>query len=121
MIKLISLWSLKMTEITIEDFMKLDLRIARVKSAVSVEDADKLLKLELDLGALGEKTVFAGMKQAYDPVTLIDKMVVCVNNLKHREMRFGTSEGMILAAGDDAIGRFIISPAQGAEPGMQVR
>ena len=121
MIKLISLLSLKMPEITIEDFMKLDLRIARVKSAESVEDADKLLKLELDLGALGEKTVFAGMKQAYDPVTLIDKMVVCVNNLKHREMRFGTSEGMILAAGDDDIGIFIISPDQGAEPGMQVR
>ena len=73
-----------MPEITIEDFMNLDLRIARVKSAKSVEDADKLLKLELDLGALGEKTVFAGMKQAYDPVTLIDNMVVCVNNLKHR-------------------------------------
>ena len=60
-------------------------------------------------------------KQYYDPVTLIDKMVVCVNNLKHREMRFGTSEGMILAAGDDDIGIFIISPDQGAEPGMQVR
>ena len=110
-----------MSEITIEDFMKLDLRIARVQKAESVEEADKLLKLELDLGPLGNKTVFAGMKQAYEPENLIDKMVVCVNNLKERKMRFGTSEGMILAAGDDDIGIFIISPDQGAEPGMQVK
>ncbi len=110
-----------MSEITIEDFMKLDLRIARVQKAESVEEADKLLKLELDLGPLGNKTVFAGMKQAYEPENLIDKMVVCVNNLKERKMRFGTSEGMILAAGDDNIGIFILSPDQGAEPGMQVK
>ena len=110
-----------MSEITIEDFMKLDLRIARVQKAESVEEADKLLKLELDLGPLGNKTVFAGMKQAYKPENLIDKMVVCVNNLKERKMRFGTSEGMILAAGDDDIGIFILSPDQGAEPGMQVK
>ena len=110
-----------MSEITIEDFIKLDLRIARIETAESVEEADKLLKLVLDLGPLGKKTVFAGMKQAYEPDNLIDKMVVCVNNLKERKMRFGTSEGMILAAGDDDIGIFIISPDQGAEPGMQVR
>jgi len=110
-----------MSEITIEDFMKLDLRIARVQKAESVEEADKLLKLELDLGPLGNKTVFAGMKQAYEPENLIDKMVVCVNNLKERKMRFGTSEGMILAAGDDDIGIFILSPDQGAKPGMQVK
>ena len=110
-----------MSEITIEDFIKLDLRIARIETAESVEEADKLLKLELDLGPLGKKTVFAGMKQAYKPESLINKMVVCVNNLKERKMRFGTSEGMILAAGDDDIGIFIISPDQGAEPGMQVR
>jgi len=110
-----------MSEITIEDFIKLDLRIARIETAESVEEADKLLKLELDLGPLSKKTVFAGMKQAYEPESLINKMVVCVNNLKERKMRFGTSEGMILAAGDDDIGIFIISPDQGAEPGMQVR
>ena len=110
-----------MSEITIEDFIKLDLRIARIETAESVEEADKLLKLELDLGPLGKKTVFAGMKQIYEPESLINKMVVCVNNLKERKMRFGTSEGMILAAGDDDIGIFIISPDQGAEPGMQVR
>ena len=110
-----------MSEITIEDFMKLDLRVAKVKKAVAVQEADKLLKLELDLGEFGNKTVFAGMKQAYEPEELINKMVICVNNLKHRKMRFGTSEGMILAAGDDEIGIFILSPDQGAEPGMQVR
>ena len=110
-----------MSEITIEDFIKLDLRIAKIKKAEPVEGADKLLKLELDLGALGNKTVFAGMKQAYDPDNLVNKLVVCVNNLKHRKMRFGTSEGMILAAGDDELGIFIISPDEGAKPGMQVR
>tara|TARA_B100001029_G_scaffold179053_1_gene187237 strand:- start:4112 stop:4444 length:333 start_codon:yes stop_codon:yes gene_type:complete len=110
-----------MSEITIEDFIKLDLRIAKIKKAESVEGADKLLKLELDLGTLGSKTVFAGMKQAYDPDNLVNKLVVCVNNLKHRKMRFGTSEGMILAAGDDELGIFIISPDEGAKPGMQVR
>ena len=110
-----------MSEITIEEFIKLDLRVARVKKAEAVEEADKLLKLDLDLGELGNKTVFAGMKQAYKPEELINKMVICVNNLKHRKMRFGTSEGMILAAGDDEIGIFILSPDQGAKPGMQVR
>ena len=110
-----------MSEITIEDFMKLDLRVAKVNKVEAVEEADKLLKLELDLGELGNKTVFAGMKQAYEPEDLINKMVICVNNLKHRKMRFGTSEGMILAAGDDEIGIFILSPDQGAKPGMQVR
>ena len=66
-------------------------------------------------------TVFAGIKKAYREEKLKDKLVVCVNNLKPREMRFGTSEGMILAAGDDAIGIFIISPDEGAAPGMKVR
>lgn len=109
-----------MDEITIEDFMKLDLRVAKVISAEPVEEADKLLKLELDVGSFGNKTVFAGMKKAYEAESLINKMVICVNNLKHRKMRFGTSEGMILAAGDD-LGIFILSPDEGAVPGMQVR
>ena len=109
-----------MSEITIEDFMKLDLRIARVQKAESVEEADKLLKLELDLGSLGNKTVFAGMKQAYEPENLIDKMVVCVNNLKERKMRFGTSEGMILAAGEGEKDIFLLSVDSGATPGMDI-
>ena len=110
-----------MDEINIEDFMKLDLRIARIIFAEAVEEADKLLKLELDLGNYGKKTVFAGMKKSYDADTLINKLVVCVSNLKYRKMRFGTSEGMILAAGDDDLGIFILSPDEGAKPGMQVR
>ena len=110
-----------MEEITIEDFMKLDLRIAKIVSAESVEEADKLLKLELDLGSEVSKTVFAGMKKVYAAETLIGKLVVCVNNLKPRKMRFGVSEGMILAAGDDTDGIFILSPDDGASPGMQVR
>jgi len=110
-----------MDEISIEDFIKLDLRIAKIIKAEPVEEADKLLKLELDVGSSVTKTVFAGMKKAYDAELLINKLVVCVNNLKHRKMRFGTSEGMILAAGDDDIGVFILSPDDGAIPGMQVR
>ena len=110
-----------MEEININDFAKIDLRVARVKDVQIVEDADKLIKLDLDLGEFGSRTVFAGIKKAYSPEDLKDKLIVCVNNLKPREMRFGTSEGMILAAGDDDIGIFIISPDIGAKPGMQVR
>ena len=110
-----------MEEISIDNFMQIDLRIAKVINAEMVEKADKLIKLELDLGDLGKKTVFAGIKKAYSADNLKDKLVVCVNNLKPREMRFGTSEGMILAAGEDDIGIFIVSPDKGAIPGMRVR
>ena len=111
-----------MEEINIDNFMQIDLRIAKVINAEMVEKADKLIKLELDLGDLGKKTVFAGIKKAYSADNLKDKLVVCVNNLKSREMRFGISEGMILAAGDDDdIGIFIVSPDKGATPGMRVR
>ena len=110
-----------MEEINIDNFMQIDLRIAKVINAEMVEKADKLIKLELDLGDLGQKTVFAGIKKDYSADNLKDKLVVCVNNLKPREMRFGTSEGMILAAGDDDIGIFIVSPDKGAIPGMRVR
>jgi len=111
-----------MEEINIDHFMQIDLRIAKVINAEMVEKADKLIKLELDLGDLGKKTVFAGIKKAYSADNLKDKLVVCVNNLKSREMRFGISEGMILAAGDDDdIGIFIVSPDKGATPGMRVR
>jgi len=110
-----------MEEINIDDFMQIDLRIAKVINAEMVEKADKLIKLQLDLGDLGKKTVFAGIKKDYSADKLKDKLVVCVNNLKPREMRFGTSEGMILAAGDDDFGIFIVSPDKGAIPGMRVR
>ena len=90
-----------MEEITIEDFMKIDLRVAKILSAEPVEGADKLLQLNLDIGEFGTKTVYAGIKNAYKVEELEGKMVVCVNNLKSRKMRLGTSEGMILAAGGD--------------------
>lgn len=104
--------------ISIDDFLKIDLRIAAIKQAEAVEGADKLLRITLDDGT-GERTVLAGIKSAYDPADLVGKQVVIVANLKPRKMRFGTSEGMILAAGDDDI--FLISPDDGARPGMKVR
>jgi methionyl-tRNA synthetase len=107
-------------EITIDDFAKLDLRVARIVTAEHVEGADKLLRLKLDLGG-PERTVFAGIKAAYDPSELEGKLVVAVANLKPREMKFGTSEGMVLAAGPGGKDIFVISPDSGAEPGMKVK
>lgn len=109
-----------MDNITIEEFTKIDLRVAKVVNVETVEEADKLIKLELDIGEFGKKTVFAGIKKAYENDELINKLVICINNLKERKMRFGTSEGMILAAGDDESGIFIVSPQTGALPGMKV-
>ena len=96
-----------MDEINIDDFTKLDLRVAKITSAEAVEEADKLIKINLNIGDFGEKTVFAGIKKFYNPQDLIGKLVVCVNNLKNREMKFGTSEGMILASSNDE-GVFLI-------------
>ena len=79
-----------------------------------------MIQLKLDLGELGEKTVFAGIKKYYKAENLLNKMVVCVNNLKPREMRFGTSEGMILAASNDDSGVYLIGPDSNAIPGMKV-
>ena len=110
-----------MDEINIQDFAKVDLRIARVKEALEVPDADKLVQLILDVGELGEKTVFAGIKKAYEIEELNDKLVVLVNNLAPRKMRFGLSEGMILAAGPGGEEIFMISPDVGAEAGMRVK
>ena len=109
-----------MEQIAIEDFLKLDLRVGKIIRAESIKEADKLIKLELDLGELGLKTVLAGIKKAYKLEDLENKLVVCVNNLKPREMKFGTSEWMILATGDDKLGIFLISPEEGAIPGMKV-
>ena len=106
--------------IDIETFGKLDLRIARIRSAALVEGADKLLKLELDLG--GEtRTVFAGIRSAYDPSDLEGRLTVMVANLAARKMRFGVSEGMVLAAGPGGKDIFILSPDAGAQPGMRVK
>jgi methionyl-tRNA synthetase len=107
--------------ITIDDFAKVDLRIARIANAEHVEGADKLLKLTLDVGALGTKQVFAGIKSAYDPETLKGRLTVVVANLAPRKMKFGVSEGMVLAASGEGPGIYILSPDAGAEPGMKVK
>ena len=108
-----------MDEINIDDFTKLDLRVAKIISAEAVEEADKLIKINLNIGDFGEKTIFAGIKKFYNPQDLIGKLVVCVNNLKNREMKFGTSEGMILASSNDE-GVFLIGSDSGAKPGDKV-
>jgi methionyl-tRNA synthetase len=106
--------------ITIDDFNKLDLRVARIAKAELVEGADKLLKLTLDLGG-STRTVFAGIKSAYDPAALEGKLAVVVANLAPRTMKFGVSEGMVLAASGEEPGIFLISPDTGAKPGMRVK
>jgi methionyl-tRNA synthetase len=109
------------THISIDDFSKIDLRIARIANAEHVEGADKLLKLTLDVGELGTKQVFAGIKSAYDPATLVGRLTVMVANLAPRKMKFGMSEGMVLAASGEAPGLYILSPDSGAQPGMKVK
>jgi len=106
--------------ITIDDFMKVDLRIARIAAADAVEGADKLLALTLDVGG-DTRQVFAGIKAAYAPDELVGRHVVVVANLAPRKMRFGVSEGMVLAAGPGGEDIFLLSPDAGAEPGMRVK
>jgi len=107
--------------ISIDDFTKVDLRIAKIVNAEHVEGAEKLLKLSLDIGEDKPRQVFAGIKSAYDPATLIGRLTVMVANLAPRKMKFGMSEGMVLAASDDRGGPFILSPDVGAAPGMKVK
>jgi methionyl-tRNA synthetase len=106
-------------ECTIEDFAKIDLRIAKVIKAEAVEGADKLLRLQLDLDGL-EKEVLAGIAQAYKPQELVGKIVVYLANLKPRKMKFGLSEGMILAAGTGGKDIFMLTVDEGAKPGQRV-
>ena len=105
-------------EIEVDDFFKVDLRIALITKAEHVEGAEKLLKLSLDLGT-EQRTVFSGIKSAYAPSELEGKLTVMVANLKPRKMRFGMSEGMVLAA-SDGDGIFILEPHAGAVPAMRV-
>lgn len=105
--------------IDIDQFKQVDLRVARIVSAEAVAGADKLLQLSLDLGD-SQRTVFAGIKSAYQPEQLVDKLTVVVANLKPRKMRFGVSEGMVLAAGPGGEDIFLLSPDQGAKPGMRI-
>lgn len=108
------------SEISFDDFAKLDLRVAKIAKAEAVEGADKLLRLTLDLG--GEtRNVFAGIKSAYQPEQLEGKLTVMVANLAPRKMKFGVSEGMVLAAGPGGKDIWILEPHEGAQPGMRIR
>jgi methionyl-tRNA synthetase len=106
-------------EIEFSDFAKVDLRIARIVKAEHVEGADKLLRLTLDIGH-GERNVFAGIKSAYKPEDLEGRLTVMAANLKPRKMKFGLSEGMVLAAGPGGKEIFLLSPDAGATPGLRV-
>ncbi len=106
--------------ISIDDFNKVDLRIARIVKAEHVDGADRLLKLTLDIGD-GTRTVFAGIKSAYDPAKLEGRLTVVVANIAPRKMKFGVSEGMVLAASGEGPGLFLLSPDNGAQAGMKVK
>jgi len=107
--------------IEFDDFAKIDLRIAEIVAAEHVEGADKLLRLTLNLGGEEQKQVFAGIKSAYQPENLVGKLTVMVANLAPRKMRFGVSEGMVLAAGPGGDELYLLEPHRGAKPGMQVK
>jgi methionyl-tRNA synthetase len=109
-----------LSEVTIEEFSKLDLRVARILGAELVDGADKLLKLTVDVGGT-ERTVFAGIRSAYAPEQLVGRLTLVLANLKPRKMRFGVSEGMVLAAGPGDKDIFLLSPDMGAAPGMKVK
>ena len=106
--------------IEFDDFAKLELRIAKIEKAEHVEGADKLIKLTLDIGT-EQRQVFAGIKAAYQPDDIVGRLTVMVTNLAPRKMRFGVSEGMVLAAGPGGQDLFLLSPDSGAEPGMEVK
>jgi methionyl-tRNA synthetase len=107
------------TECTIDDFGKVDLRVARIVTAEAVPEADKLVKLTVSLGGDARRTIFAGIKAHYEPEALVGRLVIVVANLKPRKMRFGLSEGMVVAAGG-AGESFLLSPDSGARPGQRV-
>jgi len=105
--------------ISIDEFKRVDLRVARIVRAEAVAGADKLLKLTLDLGA-EQRTVFAGIKSGYDPAALEGRLTVMVANLAPRKMKFGVSEGMVLAASGESAGLYLLAPDSGATPGMKI-
>jgi methionyl-tRNA synthetase len=107
-------------ECTFDDFMKVDLRVARVLKAEHVEGARKLLKLTLGLGGDEQRQVFAGIKAAYNPEDLEGRLVMMVANLAPRKMKFGLSEGMVCASGPGGEEVFVLSPDEGAKPGQRV-
>ncbi len=107
--------------VSFEEFATVDLRVARVVRAEDVPEAEKLLRLEVDLGPLGRRTLFAGLKGHYDPGALTGTLIVVVANLRPRTMRFGTSEAMLLAASLPDGRPFLVRPEPGAEAGARVR
>jgi methionyl-tRNA synthetase len=113
--------------VSIDEFAKVDLRIARIVAAEAVNGADKLLKLTLDIGEVSSdgkpkhRTVFAGIKSAYKPDELVGRLTPMVANLAPRKMKFGLSEGMVLAASGEGPGIFLLAPDSGATPGMRVK
>ena len=108
------------SDIAFDDFAKVDLRVARIVQAEHVEGAEKLLKLTLDIGNNETRTVFSGIKAAYQPEDLVGKLTILVANLAARKMKFGLSEGMVLAAGPGGKDIFLLEPHAGAQPGMRV-
>ncbi|MEK7711934.1 MAG: methionine--tRNA ligase, partial [Pseudomonadota bacterium] len=108
-------------EISIDDFSKVDLRIARIVSASLIDGADKLLQLTVDVGEGKTRNIFAGIRSAYDPKQLEGRLTVVVANLEPRKMKFGLSEGMVLAAGPGGKELWILAPDSGAQPGMRVK
>lgn len=106
--------------ITIDEFQKIDLRVARVVAAEEVPKAKKLVRLTLSLGGDERRNVFAGIKSAYQPEQLMGRLVICVANLQPRQMTFGTSEGMVVAAGAGGEEIYLLSPDSGAKPGQRV-
>jgi methionyl-tRNA synthetase len=106
--------------ISLDDFSKIDLRVAKIVAADHVDGADKLVRLTVDLGS-ETRTLFAGIRSAYDPAQLVGRLTVVVANLAPRKMRFGTSEGMLLAASGDGPGVYLLAPDSGAQPGMRVK
>jgi methionyl-tRNA synthetase len=106
--------------IAIDDFLKIDLRVARITSAEAVAGSDKLLRLTLDVGALGMREVLSGIKSAYDPAKLVGRLAVVVANLAPRKMKFGVSQGMVLCAADEGPGVYLLDVDSGATPGMRV-
>ena len=109
-----------MDMIDIEEFLKVDLRVAEVVAAEAVEGADKLIRVTVDLGD-EKRSVLSGIKSAYQPEDLVGRQVVLVANLKPRQMRFGTSEGMLLAAGSEDGDIYLVNVDSGAKPGMRIR
>jgi methionyl-tRNA synthetase len=106
--------------IGIDEFAKVELRVARILAAEAVSGSDKLLKLSLDVGELAPRTVFSGIRSAYDPTTLVGRLTVIVANLAPRKMRFGLSEGMVLCASGEEPGLYLLTPDSGAAPGMRI-